>query len=498
MIVRRGALTDHYVEDERSVVMVDESVLGLSPVATAILEAVPAGVDVGLPTVTQHVVATFGPPAGTESAEALTEQQIWDLVAHRVLVVVEGDDPSLEASLHGKARRPDPAGDDPEGAVAALRDALRHLRSDGDGLWAAPDAMSPRRLVVAARQHHVVPYLAANLDRLDIPGQARSELEAAASRQRAGAELLAADLAEATDALAGLGVRALAFKGVALATQSYGDFAIRGAGDLDLLVPPSELVAAYAALTRAGWEPSPAFPVLSESWAWRHFLRTGNELTLSRQTSDIDLHWHLAPVRGTFPDFDALWERRSTVSVDGYSTPTLAPYDALAHSCSHAAKDGWRWLRSLLDVHTLLCHPETWQSVDRPLRPDQLVSLGMAARAFGTPSDAPLVVAGAADHLDVRLLARVLRDQDETAPMHQPLSVPGLDFMRRLSAIGLTSASPSEVVRLASRNVLPPWLTADEPSKIAPVAVPRVLFRRAMEVASKVDARRRADQLRRR
>ena len=91
MIVRRGALTDHYVEDERSVVMVDESVLGLSPIATAILEAVPEGVDVGLPTVTQHVVATFGPPAGTESAEALTEQQIWDLVAHRVLVVVEDE-----------------------------------------------------------------------------------------------------------------------------------------------------------------------------------------------------------------------------------------------------------------------------------------------------------------------------------------------------------------------------------------------------------------------
>jgi hypothetical protein len=42
VIVRRGALTDHYVEGERSVVMVEESVLGLSPVATSILEAAPA------------------------------------------------------------------------------------------------------------------------------------------------------------------------------------------------------------------------------------------------------------------------------------------------------------------------------------------------------------------------------------------------------------------------------------------------------------------------
>ncbi|MGF9759614.1 nucleotidyltransferase family protein [Microvirga sp. 0TCS3.31] len=494
MIVRRGVLTDHYVEDERSVVMVDESVLGLSPVATAILEAVPEGVEVGLATVTQHVVATFGPPAGTESAEALTEQQIWDLVAHRVLVLVETNDPAPAASPQGEARRPAPAGGAPASAVIALRDALRHLRSDNEGRWSAPDALSPDDLLAAARQHHVVPYLSANLDRLDLPTQASAELTAVAGRQRAGAKLLAADLAEATDALDAFGVRALAFKGVALATQSYGDFAIRGAGDLDLLVPPSELVAAYTALMRAGWKPSTAFPVLSESWAWRHFLRTGNELTLSRQTSDIDLHWHLAPVRGTFPDFEALWGRRSIVSVDGYSTPTLAPYDALAHSCSHAAKDGWRWLRSLLDVHTLLCHPETWQTVDRPLRSDQLISLGMAARAFGTPSDAPSVVAAAADNVAGKLLARVLRDQDETAPMHQPLSVPGLDFMRRMSAIGLTGASPSEVVRLVSRSVLPPWLTASEPSPTASVAVPRVLLRRAAEVGSKVDARRRRDR----
>ena len=97
--------------------------------------------------------------------------------------------------------------------------------------------------MAAARQHHVVPYLAANLDRLDLPGQARSELEATAGRQQAGAALLAADLSVALDALTRAGVRALAFKGVALAAQAYGDFTIRGAGDLDLLVAPADLAA---------------------------------------------------------------------------------------------------------------------------------------------------------------------------------------------------------------------------------------------------------------
>ncbi|MCY4726592.1 hypothetical protein NYO98_09915 [Nocardioides sp. STR2] len=183
-------LTDHYVEDDRSVVMVDESVLGLSPIATVILEAVPEGTAVSLRAVTDHVVATFGPPDGHESPEDLTKQQVWDLVAHRVLVVVEGDQSPHEPSPQGKVRGVGPARNDPESAVTALRDALRHLRSDGDRRWVAPDSLSPQGLVEAALQHHVVPYLAANLDRLDIPGQARSELEAAAgsaTRWRGGA-----------------------------------------------------------------------------------------------------------------------------------------------------------------------------------------------------------------------------------------------------------------------------------------------------------------------
>ena len=242
----------------------------------------------------------------------------------------------------------------PKVAVAALRDALRHLRSDDDGRWAAPDSLSPRGLVVAARQHHVVPYLAANLDRLDIPGQARSELEAAAGRQHAGAAVLAADLSVALAALRDAGVRALAFKGVALAAQAYGDFSLRGAGDLDLLVAPEDLERAHRALSAplAG-RPRPG--TRSRAVLGMAPLRPDRQRAhcSAGTASDIDLHWHLVPTRGTFPEFDTLWDRREVVIVDGHPSPTLSRYDALAHSAGHAAKDGWRWLRSLLDVHAL-------------------------------------------------------------------------------------------------------------------------------------------------
>ena len=208
--------------------------------------------------------------------------------------------------------------------------------------------------MVAARQHHVVPYLAANLDRLDIPGQARSELEAAAGRQHAGAAVLAADLSVALEALRDAGVRALAFKGVALAAQAYGDFAMRGAGDLDLLVAPEDLARAHEALAAAGWRPAPGYPT-ARAVVGLAPLRANRQRAdaQSAPAATSTSTGTLCRPAGTFPDFDTLWERREVVSVDGHPMPTLSRYDALAHSAGHAAKDRWRWMRSLLDVHVL-------------------------------------------------------------------------------------------------------------------------------------------------
>jgi hypothetical protein len=476
-------LTDHYVEQERSVVMVGESVLGLSPIATTILEAVPDGRKVTLGAVTDHVVASFGPPEEGASAEDLTRQQVWDLVAHEVLVVVDEGPRDETSSLVGQ--RPG----DRAAAVAAVRDALRHVRSGAGESWAPPESVSPSAFVAAARQHHVVPYLAAHLDRLVLPDQAGSELAAMAHRQRAGATRLAADLAVALDALRAAGVPGLVFKGVALAVQAYGDFSIRGAGDLDLLVAPDDLARAHNALHAAGWAPAPGYPQPGPSWAWRHLVRTGNELLLSGANSDIDLHWHLVPTRGTFPSFDVLWERRSVVSVDGHDTPTLSPYDALAHSAGHAAKDEWRWLRSLLDLHALASDPRTWIDADRPLRDDQLQSVGLAAHELGTVAGMPPVVGGAVRQIDDSTLEHLRRRQDETAPEHRSAATPGLEFVHRLRTVRLTNGSMTESMRLLSRSALPPWQTEHEPSPSAWRAVPRVLGRRVRELSAKTRQR---------
>lgn len=485
MIVRRGVLTDHYVEDERSVVMVDDSVLGLSPIATAILEAVPEGSAVSLEAVTEHVVATFGPPEAPRSAMDLTLQQVWDLVAHHVLAVVNDQYCDDERSSSCEGQPADRSADEREAAVSALRDALRSLRSDPPGHWTAPQSLSASALIHAARRHHVIPHLASHLDRLDLPARAASEIEVAAGRQRAGAGVLASDLAAALSALRRAGVRAIAFKGVALAAQAYGDFAARGAGDLDLLVAPADAGRAHEALGAAGWRPPPGFPLPGPSWAWGHLVRTSHELTMSGDRSEIDLHWYLMPTHGAFPDFDTLWNRRDVVLVDGQAVPTFSRYDALAHSAGHAAKDEWRWMRSLVDVHTLMGDPATWIHADRPLRADQLLSIGVAARQLGTPSGVPAVVRQAANEVDSAMLARVARNQNGAESRHRSFPVPGINFLRSLSGMSLTHASPVEAARLVSTSVLPPWLTGDLTSPYAVVAVPRTFLRRVKQVVRK-------------
>ena len=482
MRIRRGDLTDLYIEGGRGVVMVGENVLVLSEVATQIVITVPETAAVGIEQVMSSVVATFGEPEPPATADQLTLQQVHELAAHGVLVVEEDGDTWSRDGSQGDLL--DHRGEQRATAVDALRGALRHLVSEDSAVWTPPPGVDPSGLVAAATQHHVVPFVAARLERLALHPSADADLRMMAGRMRAGASVLAADLARAMDVLDAAGVRALAFKGVALASQAYGDFAARGAGDLDLLVAPSDLESAHEALSAAGWGASPDYPAPGTSWGWRHFVRTGNELPLISPRTMIDLHWHLTPTRGTFPSFETLWSRRQMVGVDGHEVPTLSRYDALSHSAGHAAKDHWKWLRSLLDVHRLASQRETWKSADRPLRGDQLITLGLAARIFGRPDDAPPVIDHALE-LAHETWDSVLAEQAGTPVTHTASKIPGHNFARNLRTTSRTGGTPREALRLFARSAMPPWLTAEESSPHPAVVVPRVLTRRARELLAK-------------
>lgn len=474
MRVRRGDLRDVYVDDGRAAVMVGEQVLVLSELATAILASVPEDGGTTLPEVAAAVEAEFGPPAPPGTALDLTRDQLHALAAHRVLTVEEESGGPVSSD-----------GVTSPAAVRALRKALRHVLSETAGAWRTPHTVSGADLLAAARQHHVVSFLHVHRERLHLPAGPAAELHAEAARRQAAVAVLSDDLATALDALDRHGVRALAVKGITLAAQAHGDVAARGAGDLDLLVRPDDAARAQAALVQAGWEHDPAYPVPGPSWAWRHLLRTGHELSLTSSRSTVDLHWHLAPSHSTYPAFDALWGRRSVVAVGGRDVPTLSPYDALAHSAGHAAKDGWRWLRSLVDVHRLASEPATWLAADRPLRRDQLVSVGLAARMFGVPEGAPPVVRAAMTLADT-VWDDVVARQSGTDSRHVTGAVPGRGLLTSLRTLGLTSAAPGDVARQLGFSLMPPWITTADSSPHAYVAAPRALWRRGLDASHRV------------
>ena len=313
--------------------------------------------------------------------------------------------------------------------------------------------------MVAARQHHVVPYLAANLDRLDIPGQARSELEAAAGRQHAGAAVLAADLSVALAALRDAGVRALAFKGVALAAQAYGDFAIRGRATSICSSPRRISTAPIGAVTALAGAPAARIPsaraVVGLAPLRAHGQRAHAQ---SVAQSDIDLHWHLVPTRGTFPDFDTLWDRREVVIVDGHPTPTLSRYDALAHSAGHAAKDRWRWMRSLLDVHALMCRPRhlARRRPAAPRRPAAVRSAWPLASSARRRSCHRSSVRQPRDGRRRAVDAACIASRSTTAPAAPTLRRCRAQLPRSGCAeLARTEASLREAARLLSRSALP-------------------------------------------
>lgn len=92
MRVRRGALLDVLVEDNRAAVFVDGHVVVLSEMATTILAATPVVGTTDLEQLTEAVVEELGPPPAPHRALDLTHGQVLELVQHHVLEVAPGPD----------------------------------------------------------------------------------------------------------------------------------------------------------------------------------------------------------------------------------------------------------------------------------------------------------------------------------------------------------------------------------------------------------------------
>jgi hypothetical protein len=147
-------------------------------------------------------------------------------------------------------------------------------------------------------------------------------------------------------------VRAIAFKGPALAQQLQQKLFLRRCRDLDILIEKNQFEEATAAIQSAGYS-----AIWPDDEVGRTIFRSDKHVLLIAETGRfrVELHWSLALPGSCFPlRFEDLWSRREQISVLGTSIPVPGKEDLLLILCFHAATHWWGSLKWICEIAEFL------------------------------------------------------------------------------------------------------------------------------------------------
>lgn len=255
-------------------------------------------------------------------------------------------------------------------------------------------------------------------------------------------------------ALAASGVPVMLMKGAARVAIEPGAERSRISHDIDLLVPPSSMDAAFDCLVAGGWEPATGVST--------HFLRgrlgTVRALNFLRgDHGDVDLHqaaYH--PVHANAGDDAALWQRAVDARFAGAAVRVPSTADRLALAIAHGSLDAHAHSDWLVDCHAAARRDDVdWSTflsvVDaRGLAVSAAIALSYLASAIGSPVPPAVVdrlVAKArgrplVERLSVLLQARPRREDDRFLPLAR-----GLAKLRRMRAGPKPQGVPDDLLR---------------------------------------------------
>lgn len=252
------------------------------------------------------------------------------------------------------------------------------------------DGLDWDRLLDLGHRHDVLPLLSRSLPAAAGDAVSAAWLEQAVRRRhvtllRNGR--MATALERVLDALAVAEVPAMPVKGLVVAEQLYGDLAVRGAADLDVLVHPADLPAGRGVLVDLGyWQrPEPTFTALVHEFhdpPWY----VGNGPDQVR----LELHWDLWADRFFRSDIEGLWSRAGTGSLLDRPVRLLTLEDTLLHLAIHRSRSALRlrWNCDIAELVRRRGHEVDWAAVAE--RADRIgartatwIVLSMAERFLG-------------------------------------------------------------------------------------------------------------------
>jgi len=160
---------------------------------------------------------------------------------------------------------------------------------------------------------------------------------------------LARELIRILDCFDSRSLEVMPYKGVTLAETMYGDMALRHSGDIDLLIRPTDVKRAQAALHDLGYTPQLSLSPQQEN----AYLSSGYECAFDsdRGRNLLELQWALQPrFYAVDVAMDELFKRAVFATVAGRRMKTLSPEDMMLVLSVHAAKHVWGRLIWLCDI----------------------------------------------------------------------------------------------------------------------------------------------------
>lgn len=227
---------------------------------------------------------------------------------------------------------PPPSG----GLHVAERSLLVHAISsdtplEPDDVASLPQTLDWRLVLALAERNRVQPLLSAGLRAAvsagAVPEAVGTELQRWRATGAVEAQRVSDHLVEVMAAFASADVRALAFKGPALAVAAYGSVARRQYNDLDILIAPDDRCRATAVLDGLGF-------VSRDDFGW------AASFIDSERHRCVDLHTDLLPPDYRHGlDFDRAWSSRRAVPVGNGEVLTFSPAHTLICAGIQVAKD---------------------------------------------------------------------------------------------------------------------------------------------------------------
>lgn len=274
------------------------------------------------------------------------------------------------------------------------------------------------RLLSLAARHRVHPHIWRALRNCPhVPAPVRQHLEGRCHDVARRNLLLTGKLLRILDRLESHGIRAVAYKGPALAQHVYGEISQREFDDLDILLLLRDAMRAVNILRHEGLEADEQIPAA----ATERYLRLEREFHLSSDDgAAVELHWAVCPRYFALDlPVESLLDRSQCGELLGRPVRRLSWPDLLQVLCVHGALHCWSRLEWVCAVDRLvrLEHDLDWPATlaggqrsgaGRML----LLGLALANRLLDTPLPARVASAIAGERQLARLLATAVRWMD--------------------------------------------------------------------------------------